>query len=224
MIELRGVTQSYENKLILDQVDLHIAENELCALVGRNGAGKSTLIHSMLGLLKIKQGEIKLNRIPVRKQTWKRAVSYLPEKFQLYPHLTAYENLLFFASLSAKKQDAIKMKETLKLVGLWEDQNDRVNSYSKGMLQRLGLGIMLYYDTPILILDEPTSGLDPIGRGELLNLLKSLKNKTILFSSHHMEEIKQICTHVAYLKDKKITKYTIEQFDEDIILQGEARQ
>jgi ABC-2 type transport system ATP-binding protein len=222
MIELKGVTQSYHNRVILDQISLSVGKNERCALVGRNGAGKSTLIHTLLGLLPIKHGEIKLNGIPVKEPRWKKAVSYLPEKFQLYPHLTAYENMSFFASLAEFKQDEKKIEETMKLVSLWDARDQLTNSFSKGMLQRLGIGIMLYYDTPILILDEPTSGLDPFGRIELLSLLQSFKNKTILFSSHHIDEIKQVCTHVAYLKDTKMTKYEVSQFEEQMML-GEAK-
>ncbi|WP_412176709.1 AAA family ATPase [Bacillus sp. T3] len=80
------------------------------------------------------------------------------------------------------------------------------------MLQRLGLAITLYQDSDILILDEPTSGIDPMGRKEILEVLKSLKDKTILLSSHHLDEIKQVCTHVAFIDNNKLEKYTVEQF------------
>jgi ABC-2 type transport system ATP-binding protein len=87
-----------------------------------------------------------------------------------------------------------------------------VKKYSKGMLQRLGLAITLYQDSSLLILDEPTSGIDPLGRKEILEVLGSLKDKTILLSSHHLDEIKQICTHVAYLDNGNMEKFTVEQF------------
>lgn len=98
------------------------------------------------------------------------------------------------------------------MVSLWEDRHNQVKGYSKGMLQRLGLCVMLYYDTDVLILDEPTSGLDPLGREEILQILKSLSGKTIFMASHHMDEIKQICSHVAFLEDGKMTKYTVDEF------------
>ncbi|WP_374724451.1 ABC transporter ATP-binding protein [Calidifontibacillus erzurumensis] len=220
MITIRDLTHSYGNKKVLDSVNLHIEKNEICALVGKNGAGKSTLIHLMIDLLPLKKGSIYLNGIPVQKKGWKKVVSYLPEKFQLYPHLTGEENLRFFASLENGTVDEEKLEEKLKLVRLWDDRKAQVVSYSKGMLQRLGLSVMLYFDTPILILDEPTSGLDPIGRIEILSILKDLKNKTVLLSSHHLDEIKQVCTHVAYLKDGKIEKYTVENFDRKILKEG----
>ncbi|UII56561.1 ABC transporter ATP-binding protein [Cytobacillus spongiae] len=214
MIEIKELSQSYKNKKVLNNINLKIERNEYCALVGRNGAGKSTLIHSMLGLLPVKKGEITLGGFSNKKENWKEIVSYLPEKFHLYPHLTGEENLRFFASLSSSHVDEKKMEEKLKLVSLWDDRNQQVRGYSKGMLQRLGLCVMLYYDTDILIFDEPTSGLDPLGREEILQILKSLSGKTIFMASHHMDEIKQICTHVAFLENGLMTKYTVDEFSQ----------
>lgn len=212
MIEITNLNQSYKNKHVLKNINLTIEKNEHCALVGRNGAGKSTLIHSMLGLLPVKQGSVRLGGHSIKKEDWKQKISYLPEKFQLYPHMTGEENMRFFASLDSKPVDEKKVEENLKLVSLWEDRHHQIKGYSKGMLQRLGLCVMLYYDTDILILDEPTSGLDPLGRKEVLDILKSLSGKTIFMSSHHMDEIKQTCTHVAFLQDGTMTKYTVDDF------------
>lgn len=212
MIEIQELRQSYRKKEVLHSVNLHIEKGEVCALVGRNGAGKSTLIHSMLGLLPVAQGSITFDGIPHLKQDWKKNVAYLPEKFALYPQLTAIENLRFFASLGNEPLNEQKIDDSLRKVGLWDNRDQQIKSFSKGMLQRLGLGIMLYHETEILILDEPTSGLDPMGRKEILSILKSLTGKTIFFCSHHMDEIRQICTHVAYLQDGVIQKYQIEDF------------
>lgn len=212
MINIQNLSHAYHKKTVLSDVNLHIEKNERCALVGRNGAGKSTMIHTMLGLLPIQQGTITLAGISNKKQDWKKHVSYLPEKFHLYPHLTATENMRFFASLAPKKVDDASIAEKLKLVSLWDAKDDQITTYSKGMLQRLGLAVMLYYDSDIIILDEPTSGLDPMGREEILSIIKSLQNKTILMASHHLDEIKQVCTHVAYLEEGKMTKYSIEEF------------
>jgi ABC-2 type transport system ATP-binding protein len=212
MIEIKGLSQSYKNKQVLKDINLTIEKNEYCALVGRNGAGKSTLIRSILGLQSVKNGEITLGGYSNKKGEWKKIVSYLPEKFHLYPHLTGEENMRFFASLGSSEIDEKKIEEKLKLVSLWDDRHNQIKGYSKGMLQRLGLCVMLYYDTDILILDEPTSGLDPLGREEILQILKSLTGKTIFMASHHMDEIKQICTHVAFLEDGQMKKYTVDEF------------
>lgn len=212
MIKIQNVSHAYHKKKVLDDVSLHIGANERCALVGRNGAGKSTMIHVMLGLLPIQKGSIVLGGIPNKKQEWKRIVSYLPEKFHLYPHLTGEENMRFFASLSTKKIDEESIAEKLKMVSLYEARGEQITKYSKGMLQRLGLAVMLYYDSDIIILDEPTSGLDPMGREEILQIINSLDNKTILMASHHLSEIEKVCTHVAFLENGKVTKYPVDEF------------
>jgi ABC-2 type transport system ATP-binding protein len=222
MIEVAHLTAAYKKKKVLDDVSIVINKEEKCALIGRNGAGKSTFIHSLLNLLPITNGKITINGIDHKRNEWKKHVAYLPEKFQLYPHLTGEENLRFFASLNTSNIDEKRIEEILQLVHLWEARNVKSKQYSKGMLQRLGLGIMLYYDAEILILDEPTSGLDPMGRADILSILRSLHDKTILLSSHHLDEVKQLCTHIAYLENGKITKYSIAEFES--IFMGEGKK
>jgi ABC-2 type transport system ATP-binding protein len=214
MISVQNLNQSFGKKNILDNIHLDINKHEICALVGRNGAGKSTFINSLLGLLPVAQGTILINGIKVTKksQEWKKAIAYLPEKFMLYPMLTGLENMTFFAEAVSGKADLEQIENVLTSVSLWDDRDTQVKKYSKGMLQRLGLAVTLYQDSNILILDEPTSGIDPIGRKEILEVLKSLHDKTILLSSHHLDEIKQVCTHVAYLSDGKMEKYTVDEF------------
>lgn len=214
MITVSNLNQSFGKKLILESINIEIKNHEICALVGRNGAGKSTFINSLLGLLPVKQGTISIKGVQVTKKNhdWKKAIAYLPEKFQLYPMLTGLENITFFAEAACKKVEQDRIESVLKSVSLWEDRTIQVKQYSKGMLQRLGLAITLYQDSSILILDEPTSGIDPMGRKEILEVLKSLHDKTILLSSHHLDEIKQVCTHVAYLNNGKMEKYTVEEF------------
>jgi ABC-2 type transport system ATP-binding protein len=214
MISVSNLNQSFGKKLILESINIEIKKHEICALVGRNGAGKSTFINSLLGLLPVKQGSISINGVQVNKKNhdWKKAIAYLPEKFQLYPMLTGLENITFFAESVGKTVDQGLIESVLTSVSLWEDRTVQVKKYSKGMLQRLGLAITLYQDSSILILDEPTSGIDPMGRKEILEVLKSLHDKTILLSSHHLDEIKQVCTHVAYLNNGKMEKYTVKEF------------
>lgn len=214
MIKVTNLNQAFGKKNVLESINIEINRNEICALVGRNGAGKSTFINSLLGLLPVKGGEIAINGIEVNKKTsdWKKAIAYLPEKFMLYPMLTGIENITFFAEAVTKTANAERIEKVLKSVSLWDDRDVQVKKYSKGMLQRLGLAITLYQDSSILILDEPTSGIDPLGRKEILEVLKSLDDKTILLSSHHLDEIKQVCTHVVYLENGRMSKYTVEEF------------
>lgn len=214
MIKVTNLNQSFGKKNVLDSINLEVNANEICALVGRNGAGKSTFINSLLGLLPVKQGEILINGNAVNKKNeeWKKVIAYLPEKFMLYPMLTGLENMTFFAEAVAKNVDQERTRQVLNSVSLWDDRDVQVKKYSKGMLQRLGLAITLYQDSSLLILDEPTSGIDPLGRKEILEVLGSLQDKTILLSSHHLDEIKQICTHVIYLDNGSMEKYTVEGF------------
>jgi ABC-2 type transport system ATP-binding protein len=214
MIEVKGLYQSFGKKTVLQDINLIIKKNEICALVGRNGAGKSTFINSLLGILPVKRGSISINGTDVTKKKRRtiNEIAYLPEKFMLYPALTGIDNMLFFARAVSDKVDTERVEKLLKSVNLWDERDSLINGYSKGMLQRLGLAVTLYQDSSILVLDEPTSGLDPIGRKEVLDTLKSLTNKTILLSSHHLDEIKQLCTHVAFLDDHQMTKYTVEEF------------
>ncbi|PLR81601.1 ABC transporter ATP-binding protein [Bacillus canaveralius] len=214
MIEVTGLTQGFGKKIVLADIDLRIEKSEICALVGRNGAGKSTFINSLLGLLPVKQGTVKINDITRtgKKRTFQNEIAFLPEKFMLYPALTGMENMLFFAGTASGKPDVAEIEISLKAVNLWDDRDTKVKQYSKGMLQRLGLAITLYQDADILILDEPTSGIDPMGRQEILEVLKSLSGKTILLSSHHLDEIRQVCTHVAFLENSIIKKYTVTEF------------
>ncbi|MFP5107312.1 ABC transporter ATP-binding protein [Neobacillus sp. C211] len=214
MIKVTNLNQSFGKKNVLDSINLDINPNEICALVGRNGAGKSTFINSLLGLLPVKQGEILINGTAVNKKNdeWKKTIAYLPEKFMLYPMLTGLENITFFAEAVTKMANQERIEQVLRSVSLWEDRDVQVKKYSKGMLQRLGLAITLYQNSSLLILDEPTSGIDPLGRKEILEVLGSLHDKTILLSSHHLDEIKQICTHVAYLDNGKMEKFTVDEF------------
>ncbi|MFO1442124.1 ABC transporter ATP-binding protein [Bacillus sp. Bva_UNVM-123] len=214
MIQVEHLYQSFGKKDVLEDVNLFIEKDEVCALVGRNGAGKSTFINSLLGILPVKKGKITINGVVTsqKKRRPNNEIGYLPEKFRLYPLLTGIENMIFFAKAASDKLDEGRMEDILRAVHLWEDRNIAINNYSKGMLQRLGLAVTLYQNSNILVLDEPTSGLDPIGRKEILESLKALKNKTILLSSHHLDEIRQLCTHVAFIENRKMTKYTVEEF------------
>ncbi|HEX7057146.1 MAG TPA: ABC transporter ATP-binding protein [Bacilli bacterium] len=212
MIVIRGLSQAYGGNTVLDHVDLTVAKGEICALIGGNGAGKTTLFRSLLGLMPVRQGTVTLAGIPHRRREWKRHVSFLPEKFQLYPLLTGEENVRFFASCGRQTVDFAQIERVLRQTSLWDDKDKLARDFSKGMLQRLGLAVMLYEQTDIWILDEPTSGLDPNGREDILALIGGLRDKTVLFSTHDVSEVKRVCTHVAVLSGGKIAKSTAADF------------
>ncbi|RXK18472.1 ABC transporter ATP-binding protein [Macrococcus sp. DPC7161] len=217
MIKVTQLSYSYGSKKVLEDINFTVGQGEKCALIGRNGAGKSTLIKLMLNMEKTKKGTVSFNEQSNQQESWKTFVSYLPEKFKLYQSLTPIENLVFFNRLNPTQQPIEKIESILKQVSLFEDKDTPIHQFSKGMLQRLGLAMILLFDTDIIILDEPTSGLDPIGRNEILSLIKQMEDKTVLLSSHHFEEVKEICTHVLMLEDGHISKMDIATFEHQYI-------
>ncbi|UBH08793.1 ABC transporter ATP-binding protein [Macrococcus armenti] len=217
MIDVQGLSHRYGDKEVLEDINFHIEKHEKIGLIGRNGAGKSTLLKLMLNMEKIQKGTVTFNGESNKNEKWKASVSYLPEKFKLYQSMTPLENLKFFNGLIKKKFEYQNAEEVLNKVGLLDDKNTRINQFSKGMLQRLGIAITLMYDTEIIILDEPTSGLDPIGRKEILDLINLMKDKTILMSSHHYEEVKEVCSHVLLLDNKKINKMDMLTFEQQYL-------
>lgn len=217
MIDVQGLSHRYGDKEVLEDINFHIDKYEKIGLIGRNGAGKSTLLKLMLNMEKIQKGTVTFNGESNKNEKWKASVSYLPEKFKLYQSMTPLENLKFFNGLIKKKFEYQDAEEVLNKVGLLDDKNTRINQFSKGMLQRLGIAITLMYDTEIIILDEPTSGLDPIGRKEILDLINLMKDKTILMSSHHYEEVKEVCSHVLLLDNKQINKMDMLTFEQQYL-------
>ena len=217
MIKVENLNYKFDDKVVLEDINFELEPGGKYALIGRNGAGKSTLIKLILNLRKSQSGKITINGIPHRSKKWKRGVSYLPEKFALYPQLTGFENLEFLGHLSEKKFDIEHAKQVMRDVNLDPDSPLPVKAYSKGMTQRLGLATIIYQDSGLIILDEPTSGLDPVGRRDILNIIKNLEGKTILMSSHHFEEVKLTCNSVLSLEDKKISLMTTEEFENEFL-------
>lgn len=213
MIKVENLSFKYENRLILDDINFEIKKGEKYALVGRNGAGKSTLIKLLLNLQKQQEGRITIADHPQKSSKWKDHLSYLPEKFTLYRQLTGLENMEFLGNLSKRQFNSELAEKALSDVRLDDAKNLQVKTYSKGMSQRLGLATIIYQDSDIIILDEPTSGLDPMGRKDILEIIKGFTDKTILMSSHHFEEVRYTCDHVLTLEDKKIKTMTTEEFE-----------
>jgi ABC-2 type transport system ATP-binding protein len=213
MIEVKELCQSYLTKKIFENVHFQINKGEVVALVGRNGIGKSTFLLTLVGLLPAKSGAVLFNGTNIKStKSWKQAVSYLPEKFQLYPNMTVYENLIFFArQLKIIEED---VHSCLELTGMENAKNEYVKNLSKGMLQRVGISVALLGDPELLILDEPTSGIDPNGREVIYGIIHKLGSmgKTVLFSSHHLEDIKQITTHVIELKETGMNKVSAQAY------------
>ena len=209
ILEIKNLKKSYNNKRVLDIDYLEIKEKSIYGLIGKNGAGKSTLMKIVLGLVKKDEGIVKVFNQEVNGKNQKKLnknLGALIENPSFYDHLTGYENLEIISSL--KGVDKKEISKTLDLVGLKNVEKKKAREYSLGMKQRLGIAIALIGSPKLLILDEPINGLDPQGIEEMRNLFKNIVKNTptsILISSHILDEIEKISTHIGILKEGKLT-------------------
>lgn len=205
MIKIENLHVSFNDKQVLKGLNLHIPSNSIFGFVGKNGAGKTTTTKAILGLLTANKGSVLVNneKVVFGGTNTNKYIGYLPDVPEFYPFMTAYEFLLFCAKLTKMDEEVIKdrVNEMLTLVGL-ENETHQINGYSRGMKQRLGIAQALLNKPKILICDEPTSALDPIGRKQILDILKSVsKETTVLFSTHILSDVENVCSDVAFLDD-----------------------
>ena len=206
-IQTVGLTYHFGNQKVVDNLSLEVKKGSIYGFLGPNGAGKTTTIKILLNLLKspadtvfIFGKDINSNRIASLKR-----IGALVEQPAIYGHLTGKENLINRCILLGIPR--VKVMEMLSLVGLTEAANKKAGKYSLGMKQRLGIALALLSDPDLLLLDEPTNGLDPNGIIEIRNLMSELTskhNKTILVSSHLLNEIEKIATHVGIINKGKL--------------------
>lgn len=209
ILEIKNLKKSYKKKKVLDIDSLDIQEGAIYGLIGKNGAGKSTLMKLVLGLVKKDEGIIKVfgqEVGPKNQKDLNKNLGALIENPSFYDHLTGYENLEIICQLKGIPKEEIS--KTLDLVGLKNLGKKKAREYSLGMKQRLGIAMALIGNPKLLILDEPINGLDPQGIEEMRNLFKDIvKNSStsILISSHILDEIEKISSHIGILKDGKLT-------------------
>lgn len=208
MLEIRGISKSFGNKEVLKKLSLSVEEGSVYGFVGLNGAGKTTTMKLILGLLRIDEGEILVNgeKVLYGQNKTNEFIGYLPDVPEFYSYMTAYEYLDFCGQIMGMEKCLIKerIKELLDLVGL-ENEKSRIKAYSRGMKQRLGIAQALINKPKLLICDEPTSALDPIGRREILDILRKSKGETtVLFSTHILSDVEKICDEVAFIHEGRI--------------------
>jgi ABC-2 type transport system ATP-binding protein len=213
-VELKNVSKVIGNNLIIDDVSFHLEKGKIYGLVGANGSGKSTILKIILGLYKSK-GEVFINgkNLNTNFNECLKDIGGIVDYVSFYDYLSAYENLRYFALLYGVSFDRIV--EVMDLVNLKINDKKIVKKFSLGMKQRLGIAISLLKDPSILILDEPTNGLDPRGVRDFRNLLLSLKDKTIIISSHLISEIEKISDEVIFISNKKIYQKSIDKSNEE---------
>ena len=205
MLHITGLQKRFGDKAVLNGLDLAVPEHSIFGFIGKNGAGKTTTMKLVLGLLKADAGQIQVCGEPVvyGATPTNRHIGYLPDVPAFYPYMTAPEYLDFCGQISgmSKADRAQRCKELLELVGL-AGETHRIQGFSRGMKQRLGIAQALLNRPKLLICDEPTSALDPVGRKEILDILLAAREQTtILFSTHILSDVERICTDVAFLDE-----------------------
>jgi ABC-type multidrug transport system ATPase subunit len=216
-IKTKDLFKSFKNVKAVQGVTLNVKKGDVYGFLGPNGAGKTTTIKMILGLTHPDSGNIFINgrNITENPVNLRTRIGYLPERAQLYKNLTAIQTLHFFAEL--RKIDKKQCEEMLSKVGLEKWRDTKVGTFSKGMVQLLGISQALLGEPDLLILDEPTSGLDPRWARVLKDLIieKNSKGTTIFFSSHLLFEVQELCNRVAILnKGKLIFQDKVEKINQ----------
>ena len=208
-----NLTKTYSNKVkALDKINLKIGKG-MFGLLGPNGAGKSTLMRTIATLQAPDSGSIVFNDIDVLQDqlSLRKILGYLPQSFGVYPKMSAQELLNYFALLkgiSVKKERDELVNELLDITNLQDVKNKNVDGYSGGMKQRFGIAQLLLNNPKLIIVDEPTAGLDPAERQRFLNVLREVgTNSTVIFSTHIVDDVKELCNDMAILNGGRILKH-----------------
>lgn len=198
-IKVSGLKKLYGEQKAVDNISFSIEQGEIVGFLGPNGAGKSTTMKMITGYLAPDSGDIEVAGVRIKDQPneSKKKIGYLPEANPLYFDMYVREYLDFIAGVHEVKDPAKAIEEVIKLTGLTPEKHKKIGQLSKGYKQRVGLAAALIHDPEVLILDEPTSGLDPNQIIEIRDVIRNLgKNKTILFSSHILQEVEALCKRV----------------------------
>jgi ABC-2 type transport system ATP-binding protein len=217
VIQVNQLSKHFGTLKAVDGLSFSVNQGEVFGFLGQNGSGKSTTIRMLLSLIHPTGGRIEMfgkslnsNRSEILEE-----VGAIIERPDLYPYLTAKEHLQLFAKLRSKKITNTSIEDTLVKVGLIDRSNDKVQSFSLGMKQRLGIAIALVHNPSLIILDEPTNGLDPQGISDIRTLIQSLareEGKTVLVSSHLLSEIEQMATQIMIIhKGQKVAEGPIHK-------------
>lgn len=213
-LQIINLTKKFGEQIALNTINIEINNNEIIGLLGPNGAGKSTLMKSIVGALKIDQGAILFDGKDIRENeiAVKKKMGFLPENNPLYREMYVKEYLNFVAELHQISKERID--EVIDLVGIMPEKSKKISQLSKGYQQRVGLAQAILHSPDLLILDEPTNGLDPNQIIEIRNVIKQIgKEKTVILSTHIMQEVEALCTRVILIHEGNIIQDTnIEDF------------
>ncbi|MBN2725026.1 MAG: ABC transporter ATP-binding protein [Deltaproteobacteria bacterium] len=204
MLQLKNITKVFSSFTAVNNITLHVNTGEIFGFLGPNGAGKSTSINMICGLLKPTEGEILIcgGKDPSNSET-RKAIGYVPQSLAIYNELTALENLRFFGRINGVPQKLLKSRisKALSMTGLERKKNQPAGKFSGGMKRRLNIGCALLHDPELIILDEPTVGVDPQSRNRIFENIQELnkEGKTIIYTTHYMEEAQKLCKNVVII-------------------------
>lgn len=209
-LKITNLSKTYKNGVkALDNLNLEIG-NGMFGLLGPNGAGKSSLMRTIATLQKPDSGTIEFDGINILDDTMslRKVLGYLPQEFGVYPNMSAEKLLDYFSRLKGISSETDRkkiIKEVLEVTNLWDVRHKSVSGYSGGMKQRFGIAQLLLNNPKLIIVDEPTAGLDPAERHRFLNVLREIgTNHTVIFSTHIVDDVKELCHELAILNGGQI--------------------
>lgn len=222
LLEVTNVSMSFSDNLVLDDISFKVEDKEIFGFLGSNGAGKTTTIKIILGLLEANSGTVKIDgkQVVFGDSVTNKDIGFLQDIPEFYDYMNAKQFLKFCGECSGMTKEEIKKRssDVLSLVDI-EDTTKKIKHFSRGQKQRLGIAQALLSKPKLLIFDEPTSSLDPIGRKEILEIIKNC-NTTVIFSTHILSDVERICTSFAILDDGKV-----QSFDNaDYLVGGESSE
>jgi ABC-2 type transport system ATP-binding protein len=218
LLELEGLVKRYQDHLAVDHVTLKVKEGEIMGLLGPNGAGKTTTLNMITGLTRKDSGTIRVfgKDSELQRQAIKKDIGVVPQEIAIFEDLTAGENAAFFGRLYGLRGSLLKERvaEALAFVGLSDHEKQFPKKFSGGMKRRLNIACAIVHKPRLIIMDEPTVGIDPQSRNHILESVKTLQKEgsTILYTSHYMEEVDEICSRIAIMDQGRIiTQGTSEE-------------
>jgi ABC-2 type transport system ATP-binding protein len=215
VLETEGLVKTFRGKKgaqveALKGIDLCVGQGEVFGFLGPNGAGKSTTIKILMGLIAPTGGSARIMGVDARQPQARRGVGFLPENPAFYDYLSAQEYLDFVGGVFAIEPSLLaeRSEEVLRRLELWDARKRQMRSYSKGMVQRLGIAQTMIHDPELYVLDEPMSGLDPVGRALVKELMVELKQKgkSVFFSTHVTSDVEEVCDRVGIIKSGNLVR------------------
>ncbi|MES1047848.1 ABC transporter ATP-binding protein [Heyndrickxia oleronia] len=210
VLEIKNLTKKFGDFIAVDNMSLSVQEGEIFGFLGANGAGKSTTINMVAGLLRHNEGTINIlgKNIMKNSRFAKMNIGMVPQDLAIYEDLTAYDNVKFFAGLYGLRGNALRasVEEALEFVGLQDKHKSYPKNFSGGMKRRLNIACAIAHQPKLIIMDEPTVGIDPQSRNYILTSVRKLNEMgcTVIYTSHYMEEVEEICSRIAIIDHGKI--------------------